>query len=73
MYRSKTMEKCCGNCRHWKKIDDEERLNAVAGTCDKEPFDISYMKANEFAICCGHDGPIYFGIEFGCINWKAKE
>ena len=31
------------------------------------------MKSNDMAIDCGHDGPVWVGENFGCVNYENKE
>lgn len=66
----------CKNCKWFLEGDlIQGGLNGVkfvTGTCMCSPFDIDNMKPNDMAIFCGHDGPIYVGEYFGCINYNKE-
>lgn len=69
------MEKKCKNCLHFEKVlMTSLEYSKNIGICRKEAESI--FECNEtrpFAIMCGHDGPIYFNENFGCILFEAKE
>lgn len=73
----KMKEKVCKNCKYWGEEKDHPGQAFVvdgvdARACSLEPFGTSKMKEGDCAIICGHDGPIYFGSEFGCIRFEKK-
>jgi len=35
--------------------------------------DVQDMPLNGMAILCGHDGPIFTGADFGCVNFEARQ
>lgn len=66
----------CKTCNFFVPFTKESSLikdGVGIGTCDKEPFDTWSMESNNMAIICGHDGPIYVGEDFGCVNYERKE
>jgi hypothetical protein len=64
--------KCC-NCVYWDEIpEDENYISIDARICKRSPWAVPQMKSNDFAIHCGHDGPIYCGPDFGCVNFEPK-
>ena len=64
------MNKTCKTCRHWEE-EIIERAESRVGTCAIQVEDIYSMPSNGVGIICGHDGPIYFGCEFGCNMWAT--
>lgn len=64
------MKKICETCKYFEP--NEER-NGFNGFCDKATSQENEMNSNQFAILCGHDGPIYVGKDFGCVNWKRRK
>ncbi len=69
--------KCkCKDCKHWgkEKLYESHMADGIdARECELAPFDIGGMKENDCAIMCGHDGGIYFGSGYGCINFEYSE
>jgi hypothetical protein len=64
----------CKNCKFWEfEHKATEKYEVNIGYCDIQPFQVSSMKSNQMAILCGHDGLIYTGEDFGCINFEAKK
>jgi len=68
------MEKLCYTCKHWGPKEEYGfgmNPQVDARYCNIEGTDTEEMKADEFAIICCHDGPVYTGSNFGCIHWEA--
>lgn len=59
----------CKDCGHWKN-KEKHWAGFFVGTCNKEPFDVRDMKADEMAVVCGHDGSVSVGENFGCIHFE---
>lgn len=63
----------CRNCVHWGKEQKADKFLAVdARPCSISPFQTKDMELNDFNITCGHDGPIYCGPNFGCVNFAKN-
>jgi len=62
----------CEDCKSFR-IHKTDYTKHKVGTCELEPFDVGNMKENHMAIICGHDGPIFVGSKFGCVNFERKE
>lgn len=66
----------CQNCKHWGDPTDDNiftRAKIEIRPCTYgEWADVQDMPADGMAILSAHDGPIYTGPLFGCVNFEVK-
>jgi len=63
----------CKNCKHFDLDEKEsEKLGFNVGGCNAQAYDVQNMKINQCSIYCGHDGGVWVGADFGCVNFESK-
>lgn len=60
----------CRDCLHF--INRRKFADFMIGHCASAPFALYKMESDQFAIECGHDGPVIVGEDFGCIHFKDR-
>ena len=64
------MKKTCSNCKHL--IPNDEGEDNSKGKCFEFWGDYDKMRSNQVALWCMHDGPIFVGKDFCCVNWEGE-